>query len=207
VKKLLNLEAEEIIAGKLFDLIEFNGTNDPNPVSFRNQLTAIYNFVRKEKFNNTLEVGLGIGGSAIHIMAATQKKHVAMDPVQLVSYNDLGLDNIRKFELESNLEFYNDCSEFVLPELLSRGRKFDFIYIDGDHKFDFALIDFYFSDLLLIPGGFMLLDDAWMLSVNRVLDFIQMNRKEYFLCQPIYNGGVLLRKEAEHQNSEVFRKF
>lgn len=207
MNKTHNIKPEDIVSGKLFELLDFKGTNDQNPVSFRNQLTGIYNFVKKQEFVHTLEVGMGIGGSAVHILAATAGQHVAMDPVQLVSYNNIGLNNVRKFGLESKLEFYNECSEFVLPELLNQNRKFEFIYIDGDHKFDFALIDFYFCDFLLATNGFILLDDAWMPSIVRVSDFISMNRSNYYFCDPIYDGSILLKKMFNQQDVGVFRKF
>lgn len=201
----MTLNPDDINSGKLFDLLEYENT-DSKPVSFKTQLLPIYNFVRENKFKRTMEVGFGIGGSAVHILAASGGKHVAMDPVQRGVYKNLGLKNIKKLGFESNFEFFNDCSENVLPKLLYENRKFEFIYIDGDHKFDFALIDFFLSDLLLDKGGYILLDDAWMLSVKKVGEFISVNRRDYEIQHPLYPESILIKKTDIYRN-EPFMNF
>ena len=205
--EIRDLDHQAVVSGKLFEELEFRGTNDQNPVSFKNQLTAIYQFVSTNEFTRTLEVGLGIGGSAVHILKATQKKHVAMDPVQLVSYNNLGLENVKRCGFGESLEFYNESSEFVLPQLMEDGRKFDFIYIDGDHKFDYALIDFTFSDPILEVNGFILLDDAWMPSIKRLDKYLMANRSNYEYCEPLYKESILLKKIRHRPNDDKFRNF
>lgn len=194
-KETFNMKPEDICAGKLFDLLEYEDINSKS-ISFEGQLRPIYNFVREKKFENTLEVGLAIGGSACHILAATNGRHVAMDPFQRVTYKNSGLKNVNKFEFRNKFEFHNEYSDIVFPKLLKADRKFDFIFIDGDHKFDFALIDFFYSDFLLKEGGYLLIDDAWMPSVKRVTEFIKVNRKDYLLSEPIYKMGALYKKNG-----------
>ena len=47
------------------------------------------------------------------------------------------------------LDFRRDFSHNVLPQLAQEGRKFEFIFIDGDHKFDGILVDFYYAVVLV----------------------------------------------------------
>jgi predicted O-methyltransferase YrrM len=173
-----------------------------NPVAFRKQVEAIGKFVDANRFSRTLETGLGIGGSASYILSSTGGIHVAMDPFQKDGYNNKGLENLRKFGLLDRLDFHQDFSFHVLPKLILEGRKFDFIYIDGDHKFDVALIDFYYSDILLDIGGYLLLDDTWMHSLMAVDRFIETNRsREYRKMEEIYEAGSLYQKINQIQGN------
>src|SRR4029078_12111045 len=52
-----------------------------------------------------------------------------------------------------------------LTELVRTGEQFDVIYLDGHHTFYVDLPALLLADLLLKPGGFMLLDDiVWTLN-------------------------------------------
>ena len=177
----------------LFDQLEY--PEGLIPVTFREQVTEIHDFVKKMDFQRTLEIGLGAGGSAVYIMAATGKRHVSMDPYQKSFYGGVGLRNVKKMGFEHTLEHYEDYSCFVLPYLIRSGRRFDFIYVDGDHKFDSVAVDFYFSNSLLEQGGYVLLDDSWMPSVDTYAQFIKTNLGEvYEECPKIYPGGTQFRK-------------
>jgi predicted O-methyltransferase YrrM len=50
-------------------------------------------------------------------------------------------------------------SHFVLDDMIKAGRQFDFIYIDGRHVIEDIALDFFQSDLLLAPGGWIAFDD------------------------------------------------
>jgi hypothetical protein len=118
-----------------------------------------------------------------------------MDPFQSVSYAGQGLRNVDRLGFGGRLEFHEAYSYDVLPRLASEGRRFDFIYVDGDHKFDFALMDFFYSDLILDVGGCVLLDDTWMMSVDQVERYIDRNYGERYTKLPrIYENGALYQK-------------
>jgi predicted O-methyltransferase YrrM len=50
-------------------------------------------------------------------------------------------------------------SSVVLPELISKGERFDLIYIDGSHAAADVMTDAVLSYLLLNVGGVILFDD------------------------------------------------
>ena len=52
----------------------------------------------------------------------------------------------------------------------------DFAFIDGWHTFDFALVDFFYVDRLLRPGGVVVLDDTDFPSVWKLCRYIVSNR-------------------------------
>lgn len=167
-----------------------------SPVAFEQQLKAIHNLVHENMFEKTLEVGLGLGGSAASILSACQGVHVAMDPFQKKIYANRGIANLSAADLANRLEFYEDFSAFVLPKLYFQDRRFDFIYIDGDHKFDAALTDFFYASLLLELDGALLIDDTWMPAVATVVSYIETNLADIFerLPDPYLHGSLFVKR-------------
>jgi len=119
----------------------------------------LYRLVREQQLCRTLEVGFAYAKSGAYIMAASGSPHVAIDPFQS-AFDDVGLQNIERLGLSSQLEFHRDYSHSVLPELLRAGRTFDLAFIDGGHRFDEIFVDVYYADLLLAQGGYLLLHDT-----------------------------------------------
>ncbi|MDZ7845326.1 MAG: class I SAM-dependent methyltransferase [Owenweeksia sp.] len=169
---------------------------------------TIYDLIQKYEIERTLEIGFAYGRSASYIMAATGKPHIALDPFQ-DHYQNLGVANIKKLGLSDQLELIRDFSHHVLPQFITEKRHFDFIFIDGDHKFDGIFIDFYFSDFLIKKGGFLLFHDTWMRSTQLVLQFIRTNRKDYREIALPNNNMTLFEKIADTDDRDGmhFREF
>lgn len=145
----------------------------------KTQAEFIYHFLKETKITKTLEVGLCYGCSTAHIIAATKSTHYAIDPWQKEIWNNLGIKNLKSLKLDQHLKILPELSHIALPKLLENGKKFDFAFIDGDHKFDTVMIDFYYVDLLLNINGYVLLDDVEMDGIKKVVDWITTNRLEY----------------------------
>lgn len=73
----------------------------------------------------------------------------------------------------------------MLPALEAAGRRVDFAFIDGWHTFDYAMVDFFYIDLLLRPGGVLVLDDAWSYRAIRKLARYIVKHRRY---RPIDTG-------------------
>ena len=167
----------------------------------------IYEWIRQHGLRRTLEVGFGYARSAAYIMSATGGPHIAMDPFQ-ASYNHLGLKNAERLGLTPRLDFRHDYSHNVLPQLVKENRRFDFIFIDGDHKYDGILVDFYYSDLLLDHGGYVLLHDTWMRSTQLVTAFIRRNKRNYRYVKTPLRNLALFQKQGEDTRTWMhFREF
>jgi predicted O-methyltransferase YrrM len=69
------------------------------------------------------------------------------------------LNNIEKTEKSNQVIVKQGLSHIVLPELLTKNKKYDFIYIDGNHTSSFVLTDAVFSWYLLKKNGIMVFDD------------------------------------------------
>lgn len=126
----------------------------------------------------SLEIGLAFGVSALAICQSLKPgaSHIVIDPFQNDSlWDGIGLANLNRAGLRNIVQFHEDSSAVVLPKLESRGVKIDFAFIDGDHSFDYVLVDFFHVDRLLRVGGVVVFDDADWRSVRKVLRFIVAN--------------------------------
>ena len=167
----------------------------------------IYDFIKSHGIKKTLETGFAYAKSAAHIIASTQSRHIAIDPFQ-DHYQRLGIKNIAALGFEKFLELREDYAHNVLPELIREKEKFEFIFVDGDHKFDGEFIDFYYADLLLESEGFILLHDTWMRSTRLLMKFISTNRKEYKQLPTGLRNLALYQKCGEDgRNGMFFREF
>jgi predicted O-methyltransferase YrrM len=124
----------------------------------------------------SLEIGLAYGISTLFICEALKRvnatKHILMDPHQTTIYKRIGLKNLRQAGYEELSEFFEEPSEIVLPELLKRGTRIDFAFVDGWHTFDHTLVDFFYINMMLNIGGVIAFDDANWPSVSAVCRFI-----------------------------------
>jgi predicted O-methyltransferase YrrM len=167
----------------------------------------LHELVRANGFRNTLETGFGLGVSAASIMTASRGRHVAIDPFQ-ADYDDCGLKNLERLGLTPNLEFYADYSHSVLPRLLGQGRRFEFIFIDGDHKFDGQFVDFYYAASLIEPDGFIVLHDTWMRGTTYLVNYVRANRKDFApVPQRLRNIAVFRKRGADRRDWLHFEGF
>lgn len=181
--------------------------NDESSAIKLNEALFIHDFLKDHGLKKTLEIGLAYARSASHIIQATQSKHIAIDPFQS-NYDNLGLKNIEILGLIDLLDFHNDFSHNVLPKLVAEENKFDFVFIDGDHKFDGVFIDFYYSDLLLNNNGFLMLHDTWMRSTRLVTSFIKKNRRDYKEVKvPLRNLQLFQKVGVDKRDGMFFKEF
>ena len=82
---------------------------------------------------------------------------VSIDPFQSTQWEGIGRLNVQRAGLG---EFHHvfEAKDFVaMPKLLEeveqgRRQKFDLIFIDGMHLFDYTLLDFFYADKLLFKA-------------------------------------------------------
>lgn len=144
----------------------------------RQQGEFIFDFLCERSISKTLEIGMAYGYSTAFIMTATKSEHYAVDPFQY-RFDNIGIDNVRSLGLEHNLVHLQEPSHLALPRLLMEQKKFQFIFVDGAHRFDDIFLDWYYADLLLEEGGFVFFHDGWMRSTQTVCQFIRSNRADY----------------------------
>jgi predicted O-methyltransferase YrrM len=126
------------------------------------------------KPDTSLEIGCAYGVSSLYICEALASlpntpRHIVIDPFQQSQWRGIGLKNIREAGFGTLVDFREERSELVLPSLVSQGVALDFAFIDGWHTFDQVMVEFYYLNRLLRPGGVLAFDDANRRSVNRVV--------------------------------------
>jgi predicted O-methyltransferase YrrM len=132
-----------------------------------------------------LEVGLAQGLSALYLCDALEKagrgRHIAIDPNQHGgawgdSWEGAGLHSLERAGYAERVEFHGEPSFRVLPRLEAEGLRLDLAFIDGWHTFDFSLVDFFYIDRMLRPGGVVAIDDAQWPSVRKLCRYLATNR-------------------------------
>jgi predicted O-methyltransferase YrrM len=169
----------------------------------REDALILQEMVRFVKAKTTLETGVAFGLSTLAICEALQQgtvpdaktgdspserptrgtvpvfaqKHYGVDPEQNTVHGGAALASLERAGLDSVFVLLEGPSHLMLPGLLERGVKLDLAFIDGWHTFDYTLLDFFYIDKMLRPGGVVLLHDRSWPSKQKVIKFILTHRR------------------------------
>lgn len=145
----------------------------------------IQDLIVKNDFRACLETGVAYGASTVAIcsgLAAVEArggsvKHYGVDPCQFQTYGGAAIAALRECGLDHIFELSEGPAHLMLPKLVERGITVDFALIDGMHTFDYTLIDLFFSDKLLRPGGIMCVHDMDLPGKKRALKYLMKYRQ------------------------------
>jgi predicted O-methyltransferase YrrM len=168
----------------------------------------INRIARDSGVERSLEIGLAYGFSAIWIMDALPEggSHTAIDPFQASAWSGVGATQAKRMS-GKQFKLIEDYSIHALSDLIRAGELFDFIFIDGNHRFDDVLVDLYLGDQILKPGGVLALDDIWMLSIRTVASFVLTNRAYEPIRQRCGRMAVLRKQKDDDRDWRHFRPF
>jgi predicted O-methyltransferase YrrM len=148
---------------------------------------ALRSWVRRAGASRTLETGLGFAVSTLFIVEGllengSNGRHVAADPYQRrglpthrTTYEGIGLKILDEAGVRDLVEFHEEESQIVLPRLLAEGRRFEFAFLDGNHRFEGVFLDLIYSGRLLDEDGIVFVDDTQLPGVRRAVDFCLAN--------------------------------
>jgi predicted O-methyltransferase YrrM len=160
-------------------------------------LTALHQMIRP---NLSIEVGLAYGFSALLFLDAMHEggygRHIAIDPYAKSYWNGVGLAAIEDAGLSERLEWIEAPSCIGLTRLIDAGHRAQFVFIDGAHHFDAALVDFSLADRVLDKDGVIILDDLWMPALQRVVSFLEKNMSHFKRIDFGYDDAACFRKIA-----------
>jgi predicted O-methyltransferase YrrM len=148
----------------------------------RGEGDALKRWVLRERPTRTIELGLGYGVSTLHICEALRAigdpsaRHVALDPNQHTAFSDCGLQLIAEADASDLVEHRPYRSHIDLPRLHERGDRFDFAFVDANHRFDGVFVDLVLLANVVTSGGIMFLDDYQLPSIRRAVSFFVTNR-------------------------------
>jgi predicted O-methyltransferase YrrM len=146
--------------------------------STENNIHVLREVIRKRQPHATLEIGLANGASALTILASLEEfsggvyMHTSIDPFQQSLWMNVGRQLVENQRLAGHFELIEEFSSQALPRLLSEGKTYDLVYVDGSHTFDNVFIDYYYSVRLLEKGGVILFDDCTTEDVANVIRYI-----------------------------------
>lgn len=141
----------------------------------RDESIFLRNLAAGPRIRRTVEVGCANGVSTISICAGLSGKqnvsHTAIDPFQITEYKSRGIENARRAGFDF-VRLIDQPSGIALPALAMKGERFDLALIDGLHTADQTLIDFYYVDMMLQPGGIVVIDDVHSPAVSKIVHYI-----------------------------------
>jgi len=206
------------ILADMYRADELYGTESEKPVTINKlarvtikQGAMMNKLMRSYSIKRSLEVGLGYGFSTVWMLDALRPRrnalHVAIDPYQKSFFKGIGLTQVERLESGARFEWIDDFSIHALSGLIGQGEKFDFIFIDGNHRFDDVIVDFYLSDQILRTDGLIALDDIRMSAVRTAANFIVANRSYQLIPQPADNMLVLQKTRDDDRDWRHFNGF
>lgn len=152
--------------GKIIDIHSETGCD---------QYIFLQSIIKNESYTKSIDIGLAYGISALAITEAISENggnHFVLDKFQHSEWDGVGLDLLEKAGLSERLRFYEEYSYKTLPKLLEEGNTFDFAYIDSTKQFDWLMVDFFFLDKLIKPGGVIVFDDVVFPGIRKPLRYL-----------------------------------
>lgn len=166
-----------------FKIMFNNGKNTIKIDSSIKSFEGIYitNIINKYNFKKCLEIGFANGVSAVYILKNINTSLISIDPYQKTQWKNNGVKLIKNLKLNKRHKCIEKKSYEALPELLKKDgiNQYDFIFIDGWHTFDYTLVDFFYSNLLLKVGGIIIIDDALHSGVSDCDKYLNKNYNFY----------------------------
>jgi predicted O-methyltransferase YrrM len=167
------------------------------------------NFIQKKitdaRPRVTLEVGCAYGISSLYICEALRQvngeKHIIIDAYQQEIFGGVGVNNLQRAGYGDLICFIEALSYRALARLTEERVKVDFAFIDGQHTFDYVLVDFFLIDKLLKPGGVVVLDDLWFPSIRNVCRYVLLNLR--YKCVGPPSRASALRKLASQVSANT----
>lgn len=151
-------------------LINENFVNEMegNSGNFPAQTNDFVKYARMPEIIHILEIGFNGGHSAVTFLSASKKVNVVSFDIGIHDYLKIGKKFIdRKFpnrhkliigsSLDTIPQFYKDNPNF----------KFDLLFIDGNHEYDYALGDMINCKLLAHKNSLVILDDTTYIELGQ----------------------------------------
>jgi predicted O-methyltransferase YrrM len=182
-------------------------------LSPKKNLLFIRGIMLEHKPAATLEIGLAWGGSALTFCAthrdlsrAPDHQHVAIDPMQNSLFDGAAELALSASGLKDYCDVFEQPSHYVLPKLLEQNRKFGLIYIDGSHRFDDVMLDYYYSFMLVHLGGIIMFDDSTQGPTQKVIRYIERNLSALIVRQPLEHFLPEGKERLRYKIANALRK-
>lgn len=153
----------------------------------RHEAEALRSIVNEFHCTRTLEIGMGLGASTVAIVDSPPtngQRHISVDPFQEVDFGGAAILELERLGLRERVEWIEQPSAKYLADLCASGRKFDLIFIDGDHSIGGTVTDAYWADKCLASGGIIAMHDSMLFSSAAAIKYLAQERGYSVLCLP-----------------------
>lgn len=168
---------------------------NPDDIMPIEEVQFLLDTMYEHQAEKVLEIGLGLGISA-HYIGKIADEHFVIDLQEWPGVDEIGRKN---FSSNNLIEGY---SQFELPKLVEKQKRFDMVFIDGDHTFTGCFNDTYYSRYLVNVGGIIVFHDYDMPAVRKVVDYWDStNRPDFKLINVNENGRLAVLQRIEPETS------
>ena len=140
---------------------------------------AIRDLLIAERPGTIIEIGLAYGSSALAIgealISVGGDRHVILDPFQDSGFHDAGWEVVRSVQLDGVAVLLRERSQIALPRVAAEGMSADAAFVDGSHVFHNVFVDLYYLQMIVRPGGLVVLDDYWWPGVATAARYFETN--------------------------------
>lgn len=175
-----------------------------------------YDLCLSSKPKATLEIGMAYGFSTLFFLAAITKnqqgRHTAIDPFQKSLWHGIGLtvaaEHFATLVDKGSFRFIEERSDRAATDLAREEQGFDIVFVDGDHRYDAVIVDFFLYAQLVSKGGYIIFDDMWMSSVKSAVEFIRTNRRDFReVLSPAPNATIFQKIDEDYRKWNEFSAF
>jgi predicted O-methyltransferase YrrM len=173
----------------------------------------LYDLIKRNGYRDILEVGMANGLSTLYMAQALADNGAgnltSIDPFQSTQWKSVGIHNITEAKLSDYHNLIEKKSYIALPELLTDEKKYDMIFIDGMHLFDYTLLDVFYATLLCKDGGVIIIDDILHKAPAKVIKYIDTNYKHLrrVLPLPIKTMATYLKAADDTRSWDFYQPF
>ena len=177
-----------------------------------NELQYITGLMKSEGLTDQhLEIGTAAGGTLWRLMQSypdeSRPQFVVVDPMTYFENQQaLVKDNLRQHNLDAeSVDFRVGKSYELFKQALDKGEQYDFIFIDGSHKYRYVMKDLCWTRLLR-PGGVLCMHDYHVNTsgVIKAADWF-LRRYNNYRKLDLIDTLMVIKKEKLSDHKEVGR--
>ena len=141
----------------------------------------LFELMKKTKTKRILQIGMDNGNWSVFILAFFKflyyesdelYKLISVDPNQITEYLNMGIDNLKNFNLLKYHKLVDDYSIIYMKKLIDKNKTYDIIFINEWITYDYTLEDLFNSLKVLNIGGYLIIDGILKKNNLKIIEYI-----------------------------------
>lgn len=153
--------------------------------------------VMSERPESILEVGTGLGASAVAMAAALEQLGngtvVTLDPFQY-KFGNIAISELQRLGLDPWSKFFPEFAEDFLYKMHAANQVVDMVFLDGAHSIGMKMTHTFFASRCLRPGGVFAFHDVTLPCTAACVKYLWEER-----------GYALVKLEPESLANRLLR--